>query len=213
MLANAYSNNPPRQPIEVKLKHKQHLLQHYMQPDPVNTEEMDDMEGADLLFGSDTPTWDEPQTSNATITDYHVWLPLHEPSENATETITLITNQNHTNTFIQDIVESLENLFSDSNATTDFIFITHIQLPPRACPSDITRYFEDALRKINPGTTISSKAVRSGSSVCDPDCPCASHTRHLATKTVEIRTTSNAGTVRMPSIRQFPMSYEVISSI
>ena len=95
-LASAYSNDTPRQPIEVNLKHKQHLLQHHMQPDPVNTEEMDDIEGADLLFGSDTPAWDEPQTSNTTITDYHVWLPLHEPSENATKTITLITNQNHT---------------------------------------------------------------------------------------------------------------------
>ena len=211
-LASAYSNNPPRQPIEVKLKHKQHLLQHYMQSDPVNTEEMDDVEGADLFFGSDTPSWDEPQPSNSTVTDY-VWIPFHEPSENATETITLITNQNHTNTFVQDIIESLENLFSDSNATTDFIFITHIQLPPRSCPSDITRYFEDTLRKINPDTAISSKAVRSGSSVCNPDCPCASHTRHLATKTVEIRTTSSASTVRMPSINHFPMSYEVISSI
>jgi hypothetical protein len=35
----------------------------------------------------------------------------------------------------------------------------------------------------------------------------------LATKTVEIRTTSSANTVRMPSSRHFPMAYEVVSSI
>ena len=210
VLVSAYSNNPPRQPIEVKLKHKQHLLQHYIQSDPVDTEEMDDVEGADLFFGSDAPAWDE--LPNDTATDY-VWLPFNEPSENATETITLITDQNHTNTFVQDIIETLGNFFSESNSTTDFIFITHIQLPPHSCPFDVARHFEKALQTVNPGTTISSKAIRSGSVVCNPECPCASQTRHLATKTLEIRTTSSASTVRMPSNRHFPIAYDVMSSI
>jgi hypothetical protein len=211
--ATAYSDKgfkTPRQPVEIKLNNKQHLLQHYTPSDPVNTEEMDDVEGIDLFFGSDVQPWDESPTPNDTMID-NVWLPFSEPSENATETITLITNENNTNTLIQDFIESFENLFSNPNATADFVFITHIQLPPHSCPSDATRHFDEALRTANPNTTIASKAIRSGSTVCNPDCPCPSKTRHLATKTVEIRTASSASTIRMPSSRQFPMDYEVVS--
>ena len=214
-LTSAYTHrsfNIPRQQVEVKLNNKQHLLQLDTTRDPVNTDEMDDEEDFGMFFGNDAPRWDESNPSNDTAID-NIWLPFPEPSENATENITLITNENSTNTLIQDFIDSFENLFFNSNATTDFVFITHIQLPPHSCPSDATRHFDEALRTANPNTTISSKAIRSGSTVCNPDCPCSPRTRHLATKTVEIHTASNARTVRMPSSRQFPMVYEVMSSI
>ena len=103
--ASAYSYDgfkPPRHPIEVKLN-RQHLLQLSDTADPVNTAEMDDMEGFDLFFGDTSAEWDgvNSQESNDTVID-NVWLPFPDALDNETETITLITSENHTNTLVED---------------------------------------------------------------------------------------------------------------
>jgi hypothetical protein len=174
--------------------------------------EMEEMEEINFFFGDKTqPQWDNDPAQNYTATD-NVWLPVINLLDNETETILILTNTNQTNTLFQNLIDTIQNAFTNSNSTlsADFTFSTHIELTPRSCPSDATRYFDQALREANPEANISSRVVRSGSTLCDNDCPCSS-TRHLATVPIEIRTVSSAHTLRMPTKHQFPMSYNVIS--
>jgi hypothetical protein len=207
----------PQRPATVKLN-QQHLFE--QTSDPISTAEIieddTDEEGFSFFFGDGLIPWDDITSSTNHTPLENVWLPFNDPTNNATENITTIIGTNISLSLVEQLFNTIEAAFSNVNAskTVEFAFVTRIQLAPHACPSDTTQLFNQALRSSNPGTGVSSKTVRAGSTLCNNDCPCSDrNTRHLITKTIEIHTTSTSPSLHMPTRSQFPMPYEVVSSV
>lgn len=191
----------PRHAITTKLN-AMHLHEHFKQIDTVEVAEMDE----DWV---EEPQWMHPDTN----TTDNVWFPFPQ-SINDTDIPTIIADANKTLSMIQDLMDSIAQALDGKNITSfGFAFITRVQLPPLACPADATRLFDQALRAVNPDLIVSNKAIRSGSVLCDDDCPCSTTSRRkMATTPLEIRTVSTSNILHMPSKQAFPMEYESITS-
>ena len=133
----------------------------------------------------------------------------------------LIETQNKTTTnsssssLVDNFMDMITNFLTDTNTTASFTFITHIQLKPRSCPSDVAKEFDQAIRKINPGVSVQSTPIRAGDVSCkgENECPCSDSLsnsllrRKLVIQTLEIMTTVNSA-VQLPSDLSF--SYKVV---
>ena len=162
---------------------------------PIDTEIDDDYDDDDAWVGI-----------NATaMPDDIAWL------ENAL----VNTTSNSSSSIVDDFMTMISDLLLSSNKTASFTFITHIQLKPRSCPNDVAAEFDRAIRGINPGVSVRSKPIRSGSVSCmsDGDCPCSDSLssslsrRKLVIQTLEIMTTVSSS-VQLPNDLSF--SYKVV---
>ena len=193
--------HPPRHAVAARLNDLQTSIRE------IATVEVAEMDPDDFNF--DEPSWNQPDTNASD----NVWFPI-PLSANITDIPVIISEANRTISMLQDLVDSIAQALNGHNVTGfGFAFITRVHLPPLSCPDDATRLFDQALRASNPDLIISNKAIRSGSVLCDDDCPCTTQSRRkMSTTPLEIRTVSTSNIIHMPSKHEFPMEYESIAS-
>jgi len=146
------------------------------------------------------------------ITDNINWL---EDALAETKNETLTNSSSSSSSLVDNFMDMISEFLTNTNTTASFTFITHIQLKPRSCPSDVTKEFDQAIRKINPGISVQSTPIRAGDVSCkgESECPCSDSLsnslsrRKLVIPTLEIMTTVNSA-IQMPSDLSF--SYKVV---